>query len=724
MRKLAWFVLGFALATAVLVYFFQGVFWLACPILLVAASAFFFVKKRIFRILAVLLLGACVGAAWCSGYTVRSLQKFSPTKEPVSFTARVAAYPTMLRHGCCINVDLLSGSHVPAVLFCADAVEAKPGDLISGTAVWESVSYDFEAGDLYNISRGTLLTGQAEGELSVLPDASVTFSAGLARFAGKLRENLYSVFPSDAAGYFTSLTVGDRSGMSYAFREDLAIVGLYHAVSLSGMHISVLMSAVILLCLGRKRLAAVLGIPLIILFCLVSGANPATIRAVIMQIVLLASLFLSREYDPITSLCTALLILLLLNPWSVAHWGLQLSFASTLGILTLMPKFMTLPIRSAVLRNVLMPVFVTLSATVFSAPLMSAYFGMNSLVAPLTNLLSLWAVTFSFVGGIAVSLLAFLPAPIALWLAKGLQYLYLWLSFVTETFSRLPFAAVYGDTPLLLLWSYLAYVLPVAALWLRPKWYFAIPGSLLVLAASLLLSPSLPDGITVLDVGQGQCIVLTRDDSTVVVDCGGNGDEAGETCARHLLSRGICSIDGLILTHFDADHCDGVQQLAHRIDVQKIYVPTGTEKAELRDEITALENVCVLEDPTTLPDLHMDVKVYPAVGGKSDNNTGLSVLASAEECDILITGDLNTEAESRLMLAYDLPDLEVLVAGHHGSADSTSGALLSLLKPETVLVSVGENAFGHPHKETLQRICATGAVCYLTRDNGNLTLGW
>lgn len=725
LRKLLTFVCGFALAVAALIYFLDGVFWLALPICAGGALLLFLAKKKLCRRLAIFCLGLTVGILWCSGYTtfrLRGLDTF--VGKPASVLARAVEYSSDTVRGHRVTADLLVDNRkICTNFYFEEDITLQPGDVFSCTAELRRASLEISEGeDLYDISRGVYLTGNAE-ELSV-QETQPSFSTRLLRFSNRLRENLYSVFPEDSAGYFSALTTGDRSGMSYSFRNRLMVAGLYHAVSLSGMHVSILLSTIIVFCMGRKRLAACLGIPVIILFCLMSGGSPATLRAAYMQTLLLACLFVSREYDPLTALAAALLFLLLENPWALAHWGLQLSFTSSAGILLLMPRFTAIPIRSKLLRGLVQPLFVTLSATVLSGPLMSAYFGMHCLVAPITNLLSLWAVTVSFVGGIVISLLAFLSMPAAQFLAKGFDLLYRWLKLVTDVSSSLPFAAVYKDTPLLLAWSYLAYLLLTAGLLLRPRWWLCPSCAAVTLGLCLLLTQPIPDGLTALDVGQGQCLLLKAGEDTVLVDCGGAGNETGELAARHLLSRGITELDAVVLTHFDADHCDGTVQLLNRIPAGAVYVQSWKEESPLRDEITAVTDITPVTNRISLPLEEMSVTLLPAIGGNSTNNKSVCVLASCRECDILVTGDLNAKAEARLVTDYDLPDLEVLIAGHHGAAESTGVAILDALRPETVLVSVGQNSFGHPDPGTLKRITASGAVCYTTQENGNLFVGW
>ncbi len=103
-------------------------------------------------------------------------------------------------------------------------------------------------------------------------------------------------------------------------------------------------------------------------------------------------------------------------------------------------------------------------------------------------------------------------------------------------------------------------------------------------------------------------------------------------------------------------------------------------------------------------------------------NASLSALLCAPECDILITGDLSQKQERALLQTHELPDLEVLVAGHHGAKTSTGEALLARTAPDVVLISVGENRYGHPSPQVLARVAAAGAQILRTDECGDITI--
>ena len=113
--------------------------------------------------------------------------------------------------------------------------------------------------------------------------------------------------------------------------------------------------------------------------------------------------------------------------------------------------------------------------------------------------------------------------------------------------------------------------------------------------------------------------------------------------------------------------------------------------------------------------------LIPGNAEESENESGLCVLFQKENCDILITGDRSSVAERELVESYELPELELLVAGHHGSNSSTGIELLSETMPKTVVISVGrDNPYGHPAQELLERLALFGCKIFRTDLDGTI----
>lgn len=738
-RKLLTFIVGFAAADALVVYgALSGWWWIAAAAALYAIFFFFAREKTPHTRL--ILAGAVFGLAWSMFFSLVFLSAADRLDgQTTAFTASVTEDPSPTRYGVKIPVRMdASCGGVDAVVYGDTAPEdLRPGDRIQGSGFFRRTASDGAwDGDLYYRSGGVYLTVSAKGDLTALYRDVPELTLVPARVASLLRDNLEKTVPADARGLLLALVIGDRSRLSDRLRIDLTIDGVYHAVCLSGMHVSLLAGAVLFLFRRRRILTAAAGIPLLWCFVLLSGAAAATVRAALMQSLLLLAPAFEREYDAPTALSAALLVLLLCNPWSIASWGLQLSFVSTAGILSLTPRLYRAMTPNgfrtpAPLRYLAGSLSVTLAATVASQPLIALYFGISSIVAPLANLLILWAVAVCFAGGLLTALLAFLSVPLASFFGAGLAWIARYCAFAAHLMASLPFAAVYRDAPILLFGVQALYFGIVLAILRRTKLQIAA-ASLAVMAlicAGLTALDALPGGATMLNVGQGQCVICRDGGQTVITDCGGSLSDVGELAVRFLLSHGVTKADAVVLTHFDDDHGNGLEQLFQRVRVGSLYVSPAAEDSFQRDRMLAWAEqygvpVIWVTDVTEIPLGDGKVTVYPPVGNGSDNESGICALYSVRETDFLVTGDLPLDAEKALLERYDLPDLEILAAGHHGSKSSTGEELLSDLRPETVLISVGKNTYGHPALETMRRIAAAGAAAYRTDENGTITIRW
>ena len=362
-------------------------------------------------------------------------------------------------------------------------------------------------------------------------------------------------------------------------------------------------------------------------------------------------------------------------------------------------------------------------------PLVALHFNMISLIAPLSNLLTLWAIGFLFLGGLGVGTLAIaLPGPAAV-LAVPFAGLARYLQWVIDLVSRPALAALPLESVYYRAWLVLIYALLLVSIrgkGRRPVWMPLAAGTAgLVLAVVLTRETfGLGDiGVTVLDVGQGQS-VLVRSGYLVLVDCGGDSrDDPGDVAANYLQSVGRSDIELLVVTHYHADHASGIPQLLRRIGVGEIALPDVEKDSPLRAEIIAAagEKGIPVRFVREEEQFHLTregdtVTVLPPMAEEGTaNELGLTVLVSHKTLDVLITGDMEAEGERRLVETADLPDVEVLVAGHHGSNTSNTRELLETVRPELALISVGQNnKYGHPGWDALARLDEIGAKIYRT----------
>ena len=215
------------------------------------------------------------------------------------------------------------------------------------------------------------------------------------------------------------------------------------------------------------------------------------------------------------------------------------------------------------------------------------------------------------------------------------------------------------------------------------------------------------------------------------MDCGSSesfinaGDEAGDT----LNTYGYFDLDYLILTHYHDDHANGIGTLLARVPVDTILVPTPeTADAAIHEKLVTLAErygctIAYVTEDTQLPLGGADLQVFAPIGQGGTNEEGLTILCTAGNFDLLITGDMNSANEAVLAERKELPDIEVLLVGHHGSRDASSTALLRAVTPEVGIISVGaDNTYGHPTDEALRRLVGMGAEIYRTDRQGSVSI--
>ena len=691
-----------------------------------------------------------LGMSWYSMYSGKFIDAAAQYADKTcTVTVRVDEYPYRDGDYASLNVALAERAEPSLGIAVSDysgtLPELRPGDLAEMELELMDAGERYgEATDVY-AARGVHLRAYYVALHGVERDgrSALYFPQEL---MNAVRGSIVRVFPEDVQDIMLALLIGDTHGVYEDVELDnaLSVTGVAHVVSVSGMHLGFLYSALSAL-LGRRR-AFFVGVPVLVLFTFMAGCSSAIVRACVMLVLSMLGTVLRRDYDPLAGLAMALLLLLAENPVSVASVSLQLSFASMLGLILITPRlnrWFNRRFRGAkgrvkgICRTAWSAFSASLGATVFTAPVVAVIFGYVSLLSPLANLLTLWAVSLAFTLGFAAAALGLIYAPLGIacaWLAAWPARYFVWC---ISLLARIPYAAVYTADGGVVWWLLFTYAVFIAAIVMRRRrgLRLAVPAlcSAAVLAAVLIssaLRTADERSVTVLDVGQGQSIALLSGESAVVVDCGGMGswDDAGDVASEYLLGRGRYGIDALVLTHLHSDHADGAARLLTRVKVGTLYMPEGTDDSdgELAGILEAAarrgtEVVEISEDTAvSLPGLELSLTAPQDTG--DENERGLVVRASIGEYDTVITGDVGAPTERLLAEEGKLPPSELLIAGHHGSRSSNSFELVSAVRPETVVVSVGYNSYGHPTDEALVRLPVTGADIYRTDVNGDVTV--
>lgn len=764
MRKLAWFTAGFAGVCLACSYGAAGLYR---PLLTALSGltlaglslrlAFFEEKAPLTRGLAILrrgtalCLGGAVAAGWLWGWTaLLRAPAEALAGQDMEVSGTVASYPAPTSAGGYRVTVELDDPRADVLVYAGEGWGGvRPGDQVSFTARLAAADTIRGEQTTYHTAKGIFLLGYvSDPPLQMERPERLPPRFWPALCAKRLQESLTAAFDGETAPLAAALVTGDKSGLSEGLSAYMSRTGTAHAAVVSGMHVSSLVALFLILTRRRKRLAAV-ALPILLFYVLMTGGAPSAVRAVVMQGVLLLAPFARREYDPPTALAFALLLLLLHDPYAAGSVSLQLSFTSVTGILTVTPRLLKrwapaadrvkkrIPGRggkvlAGAARFVLSSLAVSFGGVALSQPVLAFYFGRVSLIFPLANLLILPAVQALLPGALLTGTAGLLLPGAARALGGIFGVLGRYIIGVVTLLGRWRWASVDVGEPCWLLFA--------VALWLSPALYLlpektrpraAVPSACLaVLFTGALVCTRLPVSaalltVTALDVGQGSSTAILSGGRTCLVDCGGNAsDSAGDLAADYFAAMGSVRLDLLVLTHFDEDHVNGLPRLFDRMEVGAVAYPE-TGEGPARDALLALaeeEGAQMLPIGETVHRGLGDgvVTLYPPLGGGTSNESGLFALCSVEDADVLVTGDADGFVEKMLVKYYDIPDLELLVAGHHGSASSTSSELLDALLPELALISVGHNNYGHPSEEVLSRLEARGITALRTDELGTV----
>lgn len=748
MRKLMWFTLGFGAACALGAYLlFGNVLTVLAVAALILTGFFWLLGKRWEKLM------PCV--AVCIGLTAGLLYFWyfdggylSPVREldgvTTKATIEITDYSFPSQYGICADGNAQwQGKTYRIRLYVNDVGILNPGDIVTGSFQFRITNEGGQDTATYHRGNGIALIAYQRGEITVEESDTPWWYYPAAHIRDSLLRRIDLLFPEDTAAFAKALLLGEDSDLSYEADTDLKISGIRHIVAVSGLHVSILFGFLYMVAGKRKLLTALLGLPVLLLFAAVAGFTPSVVRACVMHGLMILAMLFDREYDPPTALAFSALVMLIANPLVITSVSFQLSVGCMAGIFLFTVKIKNWllddkhlghsqgkSVKARLIRGFAGSVAVSLGAVSLTTPLSALYFGTVSLISPLSNLLCLWMVSIAFYGIMAVCILSFLWS----WGAAALAWLVSWpvryILGIASVLADIPLAAVYTRSDAVVAWLFFSYALLTLYLQGRGKYtlQYACIG-VLSLCAALLMSwiPPMGDSMrmTVMDVGQGQSIILQAEGKTFLVDCGGDYDDtAANTAAETLLSMGISRIDGLILTHYDADHAGGAAYFLSRIKTDALFLPKWDTEHEIASQLLAWDGgtVHLLDRNTELSWNASTIFLLPSDLRDSGNESSMCVLFQTENCDILITGDRGSLGEKLLMRETELPELEVLVVGHHGARDSACAELLELTSPQVAVISVGDNSYGHPNQDTLDRLAEAGCEIFRTDEDGTIII--
>lgn len=589
------------------------------------------------------------------------------------------------------------------------------------------------------------------------------FKRNLYALKQNLKERIQKLSDTHYAGIFEGILLGEKSAILEETKELYQLAGISHILSISGLHISLI--GYFVHRFFRKRFGMVVSsacsVILLGLYAIFTGGGFSTVRAVIMFSVHLFADILGRTYDLLSALSVSFCILVVCYPFCIFHSGFLLSFGAILGI---QPLFSTvcdyLQIQNRLGKSWLAGICVN----VMTRPVVISIYNEIPIYSSILNLFVISCMSIMVSCGFLGIFLSFLWFDLgSLIFRAGCKILWLY-----EVFSRIslsfPHATQIIKSPeqnrILLYYLIMGFAIMLGHRYMKnrrneeekvcfrkkiPK-YLVASLVYLILLGILVIQPKKIFEVKMLDVGQGDSILIQNQGQTILIDAGSSSESeiTKYTILPFLKANGVTRLDYLILTHSDSDHANGMIELLEYQQNKTPYVKylvLPDIGADMKDsaymeleEVAKKQGISVLyfSRGCRLESGEMQLKcIWPQQGANQPdkNNLSLVFLLEYQEFQMLFTGDLAQEGEQMLLklqeedLQKELEDIDVLKVGHHGSDGSSSQIFLEVLKPKISLISCGRNnRYGHPGTQALSRLLDGGSDIYVTMETGEIQI--
>ncbi|MBC1996980.1 DNA internalization-related competence protein ComEC/Rec2 [Listeria marthii] len=537
--------------------------------------------------------------------------------------------------------------------------------------------------------------------------------------------------------YFLALITGEKNGFSPEMYETYQQMGVVHLLAISGLHVNLLVGAIyfLLLKFGITRERAVLCLLIFLPFYIIlTGANPPVIRAATMTALLLLSEKYATKWSSFSVICLSFVLFFLLQPYVIYEVGFQLSYAVSFGIILSSCQILTR--QQNIFTKSLAISFVS---TMMSSVVMMYHFYSFSWVGIFFNLLYVPIFTIIILPGcISVFLLSMCSPVLSAIPESVLTFLIQFIESFTNVLAKIPRQTLVTGRPnTIILVLIIGTILLFFYQWQKKK--FPIGIFIFFCMLCYISSFNFIGKVSFVDVGQGDSILiqLPYNKGNYLIDTGGQLPFEKEDWAKKrkpftigestltpvLKSKGISSLDKVIITHSDADHMEGLDDLAKNISIKELIFAQGAEnKAIMKEALDAMPQVkltIILAGANWQVGENRFECLYPTQAGVGGNDDSIVLKAILDNKVWLFTGDLEANGEQKLL---DQPvKADILKVGHHGSKTSTSKEFIQQVQPTFAIISCGvKNRFGHPHAETLKTLEAAETTILRTDLQGEI----
>ena len=616
----------------------------------------------------------------------------------------------------------------------------------------------------------------------------------IAKFMNDVRQKMTAIyknnFSKDNLAVLEGLTIGDKSDINETITENFRNANLSHVLAISGAHLSYIILGISLIMkkLKNKRLSQFITIVCVMFFVVLTGMSASVTRAGLMCIIPIIASILKRKNDFYTTMCLSILIQIFINPYVIFDIGFILSYAGVLGIVIFY--------KTIYMKIHLKITSVAISANIVLIPIMAYYFNTISISFLFSNfiasivlgpiiILGYLSTIFRFkiifvLINILISILlkstkffadlTFLRAniitPSFISIAIYYYILYIILKFEKyqsnddeiENKNKFKFKNIFENT------KYMNYLikakrepkiknkmnkLEVKANQKRFKHNKKTRILIIILIIVQIISNinfTIFDKnnlyINFIDVGQGDCTLIRYKNTNIMIDSGGSDDnndyDVGQNVLmRNLLSKKIRKLDYIVISHFDADHCQGFMYLLKNFKIKNAIICRQAENSRYYEELLKISkekkiNIIYVKRGEKISINKINFFILNPnnedsfINKNAMNNNAVVCKLVFYNFSALFTGDIEREAEDDITKTYKSSNIlksDILKVAHHGSKTSSTEEFLDLVKPRMALIGVGENnKFGHPNKTTIEKLNKRKVKIYRTDLNGEICI--
>ena len=523
----------------------------------------------------------------------------------------------------------------------------------------------------------------------------------------KIRKIIYIKLNKLNNPYLNTFILGENS-IDDKIYDSYKMNGITHLFAISGMHIGIF-SFILLLIFNKmffnKKLSYLITSVILILYMFMIN-TPSVIRTVLLFILLAINKYFNFDIKTKDILIIILSILLIFNPYYIYDLGFLYSFTISYFLIKFNNLYNNKNYFCKTIIISLIAFFASFTITI------NNNFEIN-ILSPLFNII--------FVPLISVIIF---PFSLITFFVPKLIPIFNILIFILEKTSiflnKLKIVLVFPKIGIFLI---IIYYLILFLLLKKHKSYIIIIFMLFLVFIYNINLFNRNYKVTMLDVGQGDSILLGLKNKTILIDTGGtyNYSYSNNVILPYLKSLGIRNLNYLVLSHGDYDHMGEAINLVNNFKVEKVIFNCGPYN-DLEQELIRVLDKKKIPYYSCINELNIDnnklyflqTKVYD-----NENDNSNVIYTELNGYKFMFMGDASSTTEKKILSKYDLPDIDVLKVGHHGSKTSSSKEFINDINPKYSIISVGKNnRYGHPNKETLNNL--ENSTIYRTDQDGSI----